>query len=426
MVLAGLGLFAAWTVLIPGVSHWDNAVAALIESLRLTGPVAAAFAAWAGARRRRTGAAPSLRAPLSVLGFAAGAFTVTTGVLAVKTVLGGGGGGPAAGGLLVALAGLGAHVAVGWAAGWAVPRALTPPLVGLACYGLVAWAAGRQAWWSLLAPLTHEREEVRDVFERFLPDLFLDQAVWLAGFAAVVLLGWLAAAARRPMLIAPMLLAALAASFGLSRVHLEYGTARPAPVAYSCREWPITVCVHPGMRPGLPELGEEFTAVAARLSRTPMVFTRVEQRPGDERSALPRGTVAIRVDDLAPGFAARAAADFVRRIAPCSDDYSGIVTSWLAGRPLPGGLSAGQRHAAAWFGSLAEPVRRDWLRRHYLTFTQCRLKPSHFSGFRQNLALPVSPPSAAPPALGWRSSEDAGGWGDTPVYAQVTAAGHRE
>ncbi|MFD0886684.1 hypothetical protein ACFQ08_19220, partial [Streptosporangium algeriense] len=45
-VLLVLGVVAAWSVLIPGVSAWENVIAAVIGSLRLTGPVAAAFAGW--------------------------------------------------------------------------------------------------------------------------------------------------------------------------------------------------------------------------------------------------------------------------------------------------------------------------------------------------------------------------------------------
>src|ERR1700754_2105152 len=52
-VLLVLGLLAAWSVLVPGVDAWENIVVAVLGSLRLTGPVAAAFAAWVGVRKRR-------------------------------------------------------------------------------------------------------------------------------------------------------------------------------------------------------------------------------------------------------------------------------------------------------------------------------------------------------------------------------------
>ncbi|MFD1115415.1 hypothetical protein [Sphaerisporangium aureirubrum] len=54
--LLALGLLAAWSVLIPGVSAWENIVVAVIGSLRLTGPVAAAFGAWVAVRRGARGA----------------------------------------------------------------------------------------------------------------------------------------------------------------------------------------------------------------------------------------------------------------------------------------------------------------------------------------------------------------------------------
>ncbi|MBB6352010.1 hypothetical protein FHU36_008593, partial [Nonomuraea muscovyensis] len=92
-VLLALGLVAAWSVLIPGVDAWENIVAAVIGSLRLTGPVAAAFAAWVALRKRRAlrgrqlSAWRALKAPLAIVVVVLGSFGATVLVLAVKTVL---------------------------------------------------------------------------------------------------------------------------------------------------------------------------------------------------------------------------------------------------------------------------------------------------------------------------------------------------
>jgi len=157
-----------------------------------------------------------------------------------------------------------------------------------------------------------------------------------------------------------------------------------APVAYSCQEWPITVCVHPGMRAGLDELTATFVTIASRLTGTPAAFSRVEQRSPRDDDRLPPGVVAIHVDDLRPGYADRAAAEFVERLAPrCSGTargYREIVTAWLRGAPLPTGTLPEHRRAAAWFAALTEGQRREWLRMFYSDFATCALAGNHFAG----------------------------------------------
>nr|BFE87207.1 hypothetical protein GCM10020093_098080 [Planobispora longispora] len=126
-VLLVLGLVAAWSVLIPGVSAWENIIVALIGSLRLTGPVAAAFAAWVAVRRRRgTGGRAltpwqAVRAPLAILVVVMGSFTATVLVLAVKTMLTEQAGRLLPSGLVMSVAGLALYVTIGWVTGWLLP-----------------------------------------------------------------------------------------------------------------------------------------------------------------------------------------------------------------------------------------------------------------------------------------------------------------
>ncbi|MDH2430001.1 hypothetical protein [Sphaerisporangium sp. TRM90804] len=396
-MLLALGLLAAWSVLVPGVSAWENVMVAVIGSLRLTGPVAAAFAAWVAVRDRRAaahrahGAWPTLRSPLAVLAVVVGAFAATVTVLAMKAVLTEQAGHLAPTGLAVGAAGLALYAMIGWVVGWVLPWPLTPLLAGVGAYGLLTWVAGASSWVGRLAPAT---SEPYDPFEGLSPAAFADQTLWLLGLAAALLFTWAAVVTRRAVALAAAMLALLAAGTGMARLMgAPPAVAATEPMVYSCQEWPIIVCVHPGMSSGLTELGAAFTTIAARLTGTPAAFSRVEQRPrGDTGTAAP-GVVPIHVDDLTPGYAARAAAEFVERLArPCArapeSGYRSIVTAWLRGAPLPSGPLPAHQGAAAWFSALTESQRRDWLRMFYTDFALCRLKTTHFGGGAMPRVLP--------------------------------------
>ncbi|WP_248960468.1 hypothetical protein [Sphaerisporangium perillae] len=388
-ILLALGLLAAWSVLVPGISAWENIVVAVIGSLRLTGPVAAAFAAWVAVRKRRAAPAPLpgtwqvLRAPLAILVVVVGAFGATVTMLAMKAVLTEQAGHLAPTGLAVGAAGLALYAVIGWIAGWALPWTVTPFVAGVGSYGLFTSLAGRSGWAGKLAPAT---SEPYDPFEGLSRAAFANQTLWLLGVTAALLLTWAAVVTRRALALATALLAVLAAGTGMARVLSEpRAVAATEPMIYSCQEWPITVCVHPGISSGLTELGATFTTIAARLTGTPAAFSRVEQRPRDDDRASASGAVAIHVDDLAPGYATRAAAEFVEHLAtPCGDaragGYRAIVTAWLRGEPLPSGPLPGHQAAASWFSALTESQRRDWLRMFYTDFATCHLKGSHFGG----------------------------------------------
>lgn len=151
-VLLVLGVVAAWSVLIPGVSAWENIIVAVIGSLRLTGPVAAAFAAWVAVRRRRGIGGRSLttwqavRAPLAILVMVVGSFTATVVVLVIRTILTEQVGRLLPSGLVMGVAGLALYVTIGWVTGWLLPWTITPVLAGLGCYGLFTWLAQGATW----------------------------------------------------------------------------------------------------------------------------------------------------------------------------------------------------------------------------------------------------------------------------------------
>ncbi|MGW0590229.1 hypothetical protein [Streptosporangium sp. NPDC002607] len=387
-ILLVLGVVAAWSVLVPGVSAWENIIVAVIGSLRLTGPVAAAFAAWVAVRRRRGTGGRSMtpwqavRAPLAILVVTGGAFTATVMVLAVRTMITEQAGRLLPSGLVMGVAGLALYVVIGWVTGWLMPWTITPVLAGLGCYSLFTWLCHGPTWADRLAPATREPY---DPFQGLNSAAFTDQTLWLVGISAALLLGWAAVVTRQALVLAAALIAVLAAGTGMARLFTEEQPVSAQQIVYSCQEWPIMVCVHPGMRAGLPELGSEFIKIASRLAGTPGEFSRVEQHPRRDGSALSAGVIAIHVDDLATGFAEKAADEFVDGLAARCDatsaaGYRDIVAAWLRGEPLPGGPLAEHRYAAAWFSGLTDVQRRDWLRLYYADFTGCRLQSTHFGG----------------------------------------------
>ncbi len=404
-VLLALGLIAAWSVLIPGVDAWENIVAAVIGSLRLTGPVAAAFAAWVAMRKRRALRGRSLttwralKAPLAIVVVVLGSFGATVLVLAVKTVLTEQSGRLSLAGLGVGMAGLALYSVIGWIAGWLLPRVCTPPLAGLGCYGLFTWLAGGNGWADKLAPGTGEPY---DLFQGLGGAAFLDQTLWLLGVTAALLLGWAAVVTRQALVLACALLAVLAAGTGVARLLAATKPAAAQEIAYSCQDWPITVCLHPGMRAGLAELGAAFTQIASRLAGTPAAFTRVEQRPLEEPLQPSTGLAQIHVPDLSAGFADEAVYEYVESLATqCpdtpGDGYREIVVAWLRGEPLPGGPLPEHQYAAAWFSGLSEHQRREWLRMFFSDFQACKLSSTHFGGGPAGAAAaPVAASTGSP------------------------------
>lgn len=394
-VLLGIGLVTAWNVLIPGVAAWENTVVAVVGSLRHTGPAAAAFAAWVALRvrraRRRRAPAPgpwrALRVPLAVLAVVVCAFGATVVVLALRGAVSEHAGRMPPSGLLAGVAGLAFFVALGWVAGWAVPRGITPVAVLAAGYAISHWAAHGPRWAERLGPSIREPY---DLFGALDPELFTGQALWLAGAGAALLLGWAAVVSRRVLPAVAAIAALVAAGVGVARLLTPPARAQAAgPVAYACQEWPITVCVHPGMRAGLDELSARFIGLASRVAGTPAEFWRVEQHSRRGRPELPAGVVAVHVDDLRPGFADRAVAEFTEGLAPrCAEPANGyreIVLGWLRGGPIPAGPLPEHRRAAAWFSGLTEAQRRGWLQMFYTDLVRCELGGNHFAD--------VTPPS---------------------------------
>ncbi|MBE3013390.1 hypothetical protein IL992_30040 [Microbispora sp. NEAU-D428] len=395
-VLFVLALVAAWSVLIPGFMDWDDIVAAVIGSLRLTGPLGAAFAAWVAFRRRRAEKGRVLtpwraaRAPLSIIAVVTGSFGATVLLLGLRAALTGQGGPLLPGGLAMSVAGLGLYVVIGWILGWLVPVVVVPLIAGAGTFGLFTWLATGPNWADRLAPATGEPY---DLLSGVSESAYADQTLWLLGLSTALLLGWVALVTRRTLALAAAVIAVLAAGTGAARLVTVPRTMQVSE-RLVCQEWPISVCVHPALRGGLAELATVFTKLAMKLDGTPAAFKRVEQRAyGEEGSAGP-GVVVVHIDDLGSGYAQRAATEFLDRLArPCpgtvAAGYRAIVVAWLRNVSLPGGPLREHREASVWFSELSDAQRHDWLRMFYSDFVSCGLQAKHFGGGTR-LADPVA------------------------------------
>ncbi|MEU8177057.1 hypothetical protein AB0C14_29640 [Microbispora hainanensis] len=386
-VLFVLALVAAWSVLIPGFMDWDDIVAAVIGSLRLTGPLGAAFAAWVALRRRRAEKGHVLtpwraaRAPLSIIAVVTGSFGATVLLLGLRAALTGQGGPPLPGGLAMSVAGLGLYVVIGWILGWLVPVVVVPLIAGAGTFGVFTWLATGPNWADRLTPATREPY---DLLSGVSETAYADQTLWLLGLSTALLLGWVALVTRRTLALAAAVIAVLAAGTGAARLVTVPQTV-PVSERLACQEWPINVCVHSALRGGLAELATVFTTLAIKLDGTPAAFKRVEQRERGEDDSAGTGVIVVHIDDLGSGYAQRAAAEFLDRLAhPCAGTvaagYRAIVIAWLRDVPLPRGPLHEHQEAAVWFSELSNAQRHDWLRMFYSDFVSCGLQAKHFGG----------------------------------------------
>ena len=390
-LLAGIGIVTAWRSLVPGVGYWDNSVVALINSVRLLGPVAAGLAAWTAVRERglnylrdlspRSPATGALLDLLLLAGAAALAYGAVTVVVTVETMLRQEAGHPYPLGLLAGTASLVLHVVIGYLAGRAVPRPATVVAVAALTW---LWAALRPpgtSWWSLLPPAALDRVELFTVLRT---SVLADQTVWAMGVTAALVLAYVGWVTRRRAVAVPMVLALLVTGNAMAGLQGSGGSAVvPAPVRLACREWPLTVCVHPALRSALPALMAATTPLATRLSGTPGEFNRVVQRPATEPATVAGGTASIHLDDeLSPGYEVRAVRQIMRSLAdtqacasPRNPGYRALVDAWLLGRAAP---PITDMRTARRFGQWTEEQRRGWLRTHYANYQSCALAARDF------------------------------------------------
>ncbi|HXA61457.1 MAG TPA: hypothetical protein VNW94_20110 [Streptosporangiaceae bacterium] len=390
-VLALLGIAAAWRELIPGVAYWDNTVVAISASVRLLGPVAAALSAWVAVREHRLDYLRSLtpRSPatgplvdlLLLGGVALPAYGLVALTIIIQTVLRAGTWELPPAGLLAGAAALALHVVLGYLAGRLIPNPLTVVAVAAATRLWDTLRGTRSSWLGLLPPAAIGQV---GPFAELRPGLFADQLLWSAGLSSALVLGYVLVVSRQVLLAVPLAAAVALTAAGTVRLH-DYGGAAVAPAAagYVCRDWPLTVCVHPALRDALPDLEAAATPLAARLAGTEGGFTRVFQLPGGDPVAVRAGVAWTHLRDLAPGYERRAAREIRAGLADpdaCTRPtpgraYSALVDAWLTDEPPPAvpDAAAGRR-----FARWSEQRRRSWLRAHYPGYRQCALAPADF------------------------------------------------
>jgi hypothetical protein len=394
-VLAGLGVALAWRALIPGVAYWDNTVVAVSASVRLLGPVAATLAAWGAVREHRLDYLRSLtsRSPatgplldlLLLTVVALLAYGVVATVIVVETLLRAGSWDLRPTGLLAGAAALALHVVLGCLAGRLVPSPLVVVAVAVTTLLWAVLRADGSSWLSLLPPAAIGHVQL---FAGLRPGVFTDQLLWSLGLGTTLVLSYVWTVSRRATIALPIAAALAVTTVSTVRLHGYGGAAlAPAPIGYACSRWPLTVCVHPALRPALPSLEAAMTPLAARLADTPGAFTRVEQLRADDRVTIRGGVARMHLADLAPGYGHRAAEEIgLGLIDPqaCADPdhlrsavYSSMVRAWLLDeRPPPVPEPAITRRFVRW----GEQTRRNWFHAHYAGFRRCALRPHDFTG----------------------------------------------
>ncbi|GAA3232893.1 hypothetical protein [Actinocorallia longicatena] len=386
-LLAADGAVAAWRGLEPGVADWDGAVAAVEGSVRWLGPLGAGLAAWTGLRAQRLDYLRALaaRSPavavlhdlsvlvaVCVLGYAAGAL-----VACVRAFSVGGFGWIHPVGLTAGAATLALFVIVGYLSGrlWAHPATVAAVVAGSA-----VWASGRPRWgWAgLLPPVELGRV---DLFEGLKGEVLAGQMFWAFGAGGVLVLGYVAAVTRRRGPAAAAAVALLVTAVCTLRLEAAGGVVTaPSAREYSCRDWPVTVCVHPALKGALPVLGAAVAPLATRLAGTPAAFGRVEQRSAREPAGVSGGTAAFHLTGLKDGFARRAVREIEAGLWRCPEpglagpgSYQAQVSAWLRDEPVPAA-------PAVPFTRWDEQRRRAWFTAHYPAYRVCGLGPASYAG----------------------------------------------
>ncbi|WUI01022.1 hypothetical protein OHR68_04145 [Spirillospora sp. NBC_00431] len=406
-VLIAVGTAAAGLSLCPAVAYWDNTVVALLNAVRFLGPVAAGLAVWTAVRERPldylrdlTARSPATGVLFDLLLLSAAAlvsYVVVTVVVVAVTFAQVEAGHPHPLGVVSGAGSLVLHVVVGYLTGRVIPHRATAAVVVAVTS---VWAAVRVpgvSWWSLLPPAAFDR---LDLFTTLRPEVLADQVTWTAGLTTALILGYVMWATRRYLIVLPLIVALAATLTATLELHRSGGgTTAPVTAEPVCRDWPLTVCVHPALRDALPRLMAAATPLAARLSGTPGAFTMVEQRPAWAPISVTDGVATVHLDEeLSPGYAARAVRQIsqslkdARTCVAAPNGYRALVDAWLLGDDPP---AISDARSARRFASWSEERRRAWLRLHFAGYRTCALGPADFQTARARTAQHARHPGRA-------------------------------
>ncbi len=395
----------------PNTAVWLNMSSAVVAGNILSGPLAAAMAAWIAMRerRRRTeylrltsargdAAAPAIELLACVIVVLI-AYTVALIGGIAKVIFQATWSGPNWAWIGVGALGLVLLTVVGYFLGRLLPKLWTPPLVALICYVYSGWNLGHSGKpWAYLSPVSQQDVSV---FRSINSTMLLGQFLWYCGLTALLVsVGvWVVGISKsRPNGIQtiPIAVSLAVSTLGAVVVVSQHGRflERQHDVAYRCSATQPVVCVHPAFAKGLPQLSQLFASLEAKLNGTPASFSRVEQLDRSPQLHPTPGAGRFGLDSLSEADLQYALSDYLdwaniggpaclERSMQESDSAANVqlVRSWLVNSMAefqPTGPAQIER--LKWFRSLTEVDRRKWFRENYASIASCSIPDSAFGG----------------------------------------------
>jgi len=397
--------YLAHRALMRGIWLWPDTGLSILSTLLVIGPLVGGLSAWQAGRNWRRGTEELLAAtprPAPVRDLAAWsatvvwhllAYAVAAGSILVLAYLGDAGGPFTLWPVVVGLMAIVACSSVGYAAGHYLPRGFTAPSVAAVLFLALQFLSREPSSAIHLAPLGASL--TRSAFFGILPNVFPEQAIWLAGLSGAglgaVVIGRRRTAPAIGFFALSLALAALGAALLLREPpwadsrQTEAGIRPYDPV---CATEEIPVCVHPAYAKWLPEAAEVVSAISGPFAGIPGGPTRAEQVHTSVVGLEPDGTLQFFLHDassleywLALDTARVLVGDDGSTSAASSDSARLAIEAWLlrrAGGDPEDAINLSEtpeRTAAAseCFARLPPEERRTWLRAHYADLREGRV-----------------------------------------------------
>ncbi|CAN5878605.1 hypothetical protein BH23ACT11_BH23ACT11_19080 [soil metagenome] len=329
-LLVAVGWLLSRDVMYGDAYVWLDTSAGVRSTTIVLGPIVGGVTAWMAGRNGRRGMSDILcTTPYSTVSRDLGVWVGTAlwgvGAYALLAVVFGGlswwkatWGEPLPGYFVVGLAAMVCHSAIGYAAGYWLPSRFTAPFVAIGLFFLQFAPEAIAQKNSLLEPLSPAPNILiyREVFYE-VPQLAVQQSVWLLGLAGVALATVALKAGRGNLSAWVALLGALVVALvgGFSAVGaadqraLSVRSAETVPFEYVCKDGVIEVCLHPAYEKMLPELAATVYEIAEPLSGISGIPNRAAQvsdyGPADQTNTvntLELSTTSVKLGPSDPFF----------------------------------------------------------------------------------------------------------------------------